>query len=187
MKLLGVIFCKDAAEMKRVESCLHERFQKYNTTNEWFELTSEIISYIEEFTNSGDDVLQVHHQNALHERSKRDGEYRQRPEVRQRKRERGREYSRRPEVRERQREYYKEYKQRPEVRQRRQEQREHRQEYYKEYIKRPEARQRKQERDREYRQRPEVRERQRARDRREYYRKRKAAKKKVASEQLSLF
>ena len=75
-------------------------------------------------------------------------EYNQRPEVKERKRERDKEYRQRPEVKERKRERDKEYRQRPEIKERKRER-------DKVYYQRPEVK----ERVKVYYQRPEIKER----------------------------
>ena len=62
IKLLGVIQCKDEWDMKSTEEVLHYQFKEYNTIGEWFRLVPEISAYIEEFTESGKDILKNDHQ-----------------------------------------------------------------------------------------------------------------------------
>lgn len=53
VELLGIIQCKDKAEMTSIEKSLHKQFKEYNTNREWFRLVPEICAYIQEFTESG--------------------------------------------------------------------------------------------------------------------------------------
>ena len=48
----GVIICEDKADMLKVEKASQERFKAYRTHGEWFELTSEISEYIQDFTDT---------------------------------------------------------------------------------------------------------------------------------------
>ena len=135
IKLLGVILCKDKAEMKTLEDELHSRFERYNTINEWFKLTSEISTYIEEFAESGINIMDEDHQRYhknKYQRSKNsenDREYQR--EYYQRNKER---------IKERNSEYQREYYQHNKKR---------RCDYMREYRQRPEAREKILKRDRE--------------------------------------
>ena len=88
-------------------------------------------------------------------------EYRKRPEVRERDRERWREYKQRPDVREKRLRERREYNRRPEVRERRRQYAKDRSEHRCEYRKRPEVRERRLKWERAYNQRPDVIERKR--------------------------
>lgn len=165
IKLLGVILCRDRAEMRTLEGELHSRFEDYNTIGEWFRLVPEITAYIEEFAESGIDVMDEDHQRYhkdKYQRSKNsenDREYQR--EYYQRNKER---------TKERNSEYQREYYQRN---------REDRRKYQREYRQRPEVRDRERKRNRErYRNNPEVRERQRERDHNRYHNNPKGKKKK---------
>ena len=140
IKLLGIINCVNAVDMDICEKELHRRFKKYNTVGEWFRLVPEISTYVENFAESGQDVLESHYQEVFQEYK----EYCQNPEVRERRRE----YDRKR---------YLEYHQRPEVKA-----------HKVEYHECPEVKARKREKDREYRQRPETRERTRQYNRQWY-------------------
>ena len=133
IKLLGIIQCKNKAEMKRRETELHRQFEDYNTIGEWFRIDPEISTYIQEFAESGKDIMNQDYQRNCEDR---------------RKQKRSREYKRenRGNTREYQREYY-------------QRNREDRREYQREYRQRPEVRERERKRNREcYRNSSEVRE-----------------------------
>ena len=58
IKLLGIIRCKDKAEMSIKEKKLHKQFQEYRTVGEWFRIVPEISAYIDKFTESGEDIMQ---------------------------------------------------------------------------------------------------------------------------------
>ena len=169
IKLLGIIQCIDEGEMKRREIEIHRQFKEFQTSGEWFRLVPEISAYIEDFTESGEDILDeaCHFRREYHRDYNRKyarERYQNNPEVRERQRENGlkwrennREYNR-----ERKREWYInnkeraderrcEYRQLPEVKERERK-------YARErYQNNPEVR----ECQRKYRQRPEVKERRR--------------------------
>ena len=96
--------------MRLRESELHQRFQEYNTTGEWFSLTPEISDYIENYAESGEDILrQDRHTSGDREYRKHNREKnlerkrKYREQNREKIRERDREYRQRPEIRERKR------------------------------------------------------------------------------------
>ena len=65
IKLLGIINCVNAVDMDICEKELHRRFKKYNTVGEWFRLVPEISTYVENFAESGQDVLESHYQEVF--------------------------------------------------------------------------------------------------------------------------
>ena len=149
IKLLGVILCKDRAEMKTHETRLHRQFQEYNTINEWFRLVSEISAYIEEFTESGENIMKEDYQCF--------NEHKYYQRTREKNREKQRKY---------QREYY-------------QRNRKKRREYQLKYRQQPEVKERECKRNRErYHNNPEVRETQLERDRERYHNNPEVRKKK---------
>ena len=88
LELLGIILCNDEDELRSLESNLHSLFKVFAMQGEWFKLAPEVDNYIQEFTESGQDILKE-------DREKRNGkerEYKNRPEVRERKRETDRIY-----------------------------------------------------------------------------------------------
>lgn len=110
IKLLGIINCKDKNEMRQKETEIHKRFHKYQRINEWFELTPEIQSFIAEFTEKGEDILQDHYKLFRKKSIQYNRKYRNRPEARERRRQTRTLYRQRPEVIAREREYHREYK-----------------------------------------------------------------------------
>ena len=56
--LLGVILCRNKSEMIKREKDIHRKFKAYKTVGEWFKNASEILSYLEEFIVSGQDILE---------------------------------------------------------------------------------------------------------------------------------
>lgn len=150
IRLLGIIQCKDKSEMLRREKEIHGQFKDYNTIGEWFRIVPEISAYVDEFAESGEDILEldcnsyrekVRQRNANREynreyRREYNREYHQRPEVKERRLEEKRKYNQKPEVKEKERkrkqtveykEQQRQYRQRPEVRERNREyQREYR-------------------------------------------------------------
>ena len=109
IKLLGIIQCKNRAEMRHYETELQAQFQGYNTIGEWFRLVPEISAYIEEFTESGKDIMSEDYQH-YYER-KRESRDRESDQEYQREY-----YQRNLKNRDREsdREYQREYRQRPE-------------------------------------------------------------------------
>ena len=142
--LLGIIRCKDKSEMQRTEKGLHRQFEKHRTIGEWFRISSEITTYINQFTECGKDILEADHQHHLNKNRKRQREYQ-------------REYNKNPENKQ----AIQETQNRPENKARRRK-------YFKErYHNDPEFRERQNERGRKYYQdNPEIRKRERERYRR---------------------
>ena len=112
LKLLGIIVCRDKAEMLRREREIHRQFKKFRTVGEWFRLVTEISEYIEEFTECGEDILdecregynnkQNQWQQATPERRAKNREYNKCPENRKHRNRNLREkYSNDPDYRER--------------------------------------------------------------------------------------
>ena len=142
MELLGVILYPSEQEMRDAERVIHKRFAEYNTKGEWFSWGDEIEVYIQAHFDKelGERILKDDHECLIeHNR-----EYRARPEVKKRERERQREYNARPEVKKHSQERRLKYRARPEVKKRRREQQ-------RKYNACPEVRQRKREYMRKYR------------------------------------
>ena len=72
--LLGVILCRNKSEMIKREKDIQRKFKAYKTVGEWFKNASEILSYLEEFIVSGQDIWEEDYQR---ERYQNDPEYRE--------------------------------------------------------------------------------------------------------------
>ena len=124
IKLLGIILCRDEAEMRKCEISLHEKFREYHTIGEWYRITPEVSAYIEHSTEPGKDILKEDHQIILE--YGREYKKRNREQILDRKR------KYREENKEKIRVYDREYRQRPEViERRRKQQRKYRSENHK--------------------------------------------------------
>ena len=119
-ELLGIILCKNKDEMLKVENQLKKRFKEYKTRGEWFLRVAEIDTYIQEFTESGQDVLEEDQQKNLDSQRERERERIKDPEYRKQRRKTQREHDRERrkdlEYRERQHEYNRERRKNPEYR-----------------------------------------------------------------------
>ena len=169
--LLGIIRCKDKSEMKKTEKGLHRQFEKHRTIGEWFRISSEITTYINQFTECGKDILEADHQDHLNKNRKKQREYNQSPEQKKYRQEYQRErYQNDPEYRKIQIERQRKCNKSPK-----------RQEYIckyqrERYQNNPEVRERQLKHERErYQNDPEVRERKRKRERERYHRKKREA------------
>ena len=154
IKLIGIIQCKDKSEMKRREKELHRQFKEYNTVGEWFRIVTEITAYIDEFAESGEDIMELDC-NSYREKMRQRNANREKPQYKydsEYRREYRREYRQRPEVKERRRKEHREYQQKPEVKER-ERQRKQTAEYkeqQRQYRQRPEVKGRNREYQREY-------------------------------------
>ena len=57
IKLLGIIRGNNASEVNTLETELHQRFKEFQTSGEWFKIVPEISAFIENFAESGEDIL----------------------------------------------------------------------------------------------------------------------------------
>ena len=101
--LLGVILCRNKSEILKREKDIQRKFKAYKTVGEWFKNASEILSYLEDFIVSGQDILEEDYQRHRERDRERNRErYQNDPEYRESKNKRKRErYQNDPEYRER--------------------------------------------------------------------------------------
>lgn len=85
----GVIVCEDYENMLKVEKASQDRFKAYRTIREWFRLTDEISTYIQDFTDTESGKCFV--EEGRGRKNKRERERTKDPELRKHQRERNRE------------------------------------------------------------------------------------------------